>query len=71
MKAIVKKPFAGKPDESAETRQFAVGDDVTGDLAEVAMREGWAEEVTAKKRRQGPARSGGAGDGGDADTTGA
>lgn len=47
-KATVTKPFAGLPDGDTKVRDFAVGDEVEGDLAEVAIREGWADEVGAE-----------------------
>lgn len=45
MKAIVIIPFPGLPDGAAQVRNFAEGDVVEGDLAAVAVGEGWAEEV--------------------------
>lgn len=45
MKAIVEKPFAGAPDGDIYPKQFVKGDVVTGDLARVAVREKWANEV--------------------------
>lgn len=44
MKAIVIKPFRGLPDRETTVRDFVDGDTVTGDLAAVAVREGWAIE---------------------------
>jgi hypothetical protein len=42
MKAIVQIPFRGAPDGEPHPRQFEPGDFVEGDLATVALREGWA-----------------------------
>lgn len=44
MKAMVQKSFAGAPDGELHPRTFAVGDIITGELAVVAVREGWAVE---------------------------
>lgn len=41
--AVVVKPFAGVPDGLVYPREFAEGDVVLGELAEIALREGWAE----------------------------
>lgn len=41
--AVVVKPFAGVPDGLIYPRDFVEGDTVEGDLAVVALREGWAE----------------------------
>lgn len=40
---VVVKPFAGVPDGLIYPRDFVEGDTVEGDLAVVALREGWAE----------------------------
>ena len=58
MKAKVIKPFPGCPDGSTRTRTFEKGDEVTGSLAEVAVKEGWAEEVQAKKPAAAKAEGG-------------
>ncbi len=42
--AKVIQAFKGVPDGDSLVRNYAVGDTVTGDLAVVAVREGWAEE---------------------------
>jgi hypothetical protein len=39
----VAKEFAGVPDGEVYPVTFAVGDEVTGELAELAIREGWAK----------------------------
>lgn len=41
--ARVIKVFKGVPDGESAARTFHVGDEVEGDLARVALREGWAE----------------------------
>lgn len=38
-KAIVTKPFKGRPDNSPQTRQYNKGDEIEGDLARVAVEE--------------------------------
>jgi hypothetical protein len=47
MRATVTQEFKGRPDHEFDTRIFRVGDTVTGDLAAVAVREGWATEGDA------------------------
>ncbi|MBD9635961.1 hypothetical protein IB277_06590 [Ensifer sp. ENS07] len=42
MLAKVKTPFRGVPDGLIHPRDFAAGDIVEGDLAAVAVAEGWA-----------------------------
>lgn len=43
--ARVTKAFDGVPDGATQVRHFSVGEDVTGDLADVAIREGWAQPI--------------------------
>lgn len=43
-KAYVIVPFRGVPDGEAVPRHFAIGDEIGGSLAEVALREKWAAE---------------------------
>ena len=45
MRAVVVEPFPGLPDGESVVKNFKEGDLVVGDLAEVAVREGWAQEV--------------------------
>lgn len=45
MKAKVIKEFPGRPDREALTRTIEVGETIDGELAAVAVREQWAEEV--------------------------
>jgi len=40
--------FCGVPDGEVYLKEFALGDEVNGDLAVVAIREGWAEETETK-----------------------
>lgn len=56
--AKVIKEFSGAPDGEVYARLFAVGDEVHGDLAAVAIREGWAtdEELKAAKPAENKAR---------------
>lgn len=46
MKATVVKAFPGRPDHEVMTRPIAVGEVIEGDLADVAVCNGWAEEVS-------------------------
>lgn len=45
MKARVVKPFVGAPDGALYPRPFEVSELVEGDLARVAITEGWAEAL--------------------------
>lgn len=45
MFARVKTAFDGKPDTEVLARQIAVGEVISGELAVVAVRSGWADEV--------------------------
>lgn len=47
MKATVTKAFPGVPDGETKTRKIPVGTELTGDLAHVAVANGWAKEVRA------------------------
>jgi len=51
MKAIVTKAFVGRPDDEIVARNIATGEVLTGDLADVALREKWAEPVEKADRR--------------------
>jgi hypothetical protein len=42
MKIIVKHPFRGVPDGEYHARDYQVGDELTGELADVALLNGWA-----------------------------
>lgn len=42
--ATVTKAFKGVPDGDVLPVDFVPGDEVTGDLAAVAVREGWASD---------------------------
>ncbi|RWK12529.1 hypothetical protein [Mesorhizobium sp.] len=48
MKAEVTKEFPGRPDGEALARTIAVGEVITGDLAEVAVRDKLAKEIKEK-----------------------
>ena len=45
MKARVTKSFVGAPDGALYPRPFELSELVEGDLARVAMAEGWAEAL--------------------------
>lgn len=45
MKVIVTKAFKGAADSDPMPREFKPGEELVGELAGVAVREGWAEEV--------------------------
>ena len=44
-KGRVVQVFKGVPDGASAPRTFELGDHVVGDLARVALQEGWAEPV--------------------------
>ncbi len=46
--ATVTRAFFGVPDGLVYPREFAPGDAVLGDLAEIAVREGWATREPPK-----------------------
>jgi hypothetical protein len=46
--AVVKKAFDGVPDGEVMPRRFEVGEVVKGELAVIAVREGWAAKPKAK-----------------------
>lgn len=48
MEANVKQAFPGRPDNASQVREIAVGEKITGDLARVAIEQGWADEVRAE-----------------------
>ena len=51
MKAKVTRAFPGKPDDEVLSRAIAVGEEILGDLALVAVREGWAEDIEPKAKK--------------------
>lgn len=53
MKAKVKQAFPGRPDNEVRTRTIEAGEIIEGDLATVAVREKWAEEVAENELEQG------------------
>lgn len=52
MRAIVKMPFRGCRDGESSPTTFQAGDEIEGDLAAVALREGWAEAPRAPAKRR-------------------
>lgn len=44
MRVVVTHEFVGKPDGQVYGRPILVGEELTGALAQLALREGWAEE---------------------------
>lgn len=54
--AKVIKEFMGASDHDPRTRRFMPGDEVTGDLAAVAVREGWAVEPESDPPQAVPVR---------------
>jgi hypothetical protein len=56
MKAKVIKAFVGAPDGAFHPRQFEVSELVEGDLARVAVAEGWAEALGAAPTEHEPPR---------------
>lgn len=46
--AKVTQAFRGVPDGEVMPKEFNPGDEVDGDLAVVAVREGWAQDGEAK-----------------------
>ena len=61
MKAKVIKPFRGVKDGEIMPIDFAVGDEVEGDLAQVALDKKWAKPV--RQRKSKPPEDGDQGDG--------
>lgn len=49
MKATATMAFAGLPDGATVVKTFAPGDEIEGELAEVAVREGWADPADKPK----------------------
>jgi hypothetical protein len=49
MCVVVTQEFLGKPDGQVYGRPILVGEELTGDLAELALREGWAKEQKPPK----------------------
>ncbi|PLX36948.1 MAG: hypothetical protein C0605_07705, partial [Hyphomicrobiales bacterium] len=57
MAIIVKKPFRGVPDGECHPRLFNKGDELTGDLADVAVKNGWAEKGEGKAEKEAKAKA--------------
>lgn len=51
MKAIVTVEFMGVADGDIYPRRFTVGEPVTGDIAAVALNEGWAMDPAKSDSR--------------------
>jgi hypothetical protein len=58
MKAICKIPFRGVPDGAHQVRSFNVGDELEGELAEVAVINGWAARDGAPGPKENQALGG-------------
>lgn len=58
MRVVVTQEFLGKPDGQVYGRPILVGEELTGDLAQLALREGWAEQQKpARPARPKPAET--------------
>jgi hypothetical protein len=55
--ARVRSPFAGVPDGLVMPKNFAEGEEVRGDLARVAVAQGWAEPVSGFAAKLKPAET--------------
>jgi hypothetical protein len=51
MSVTVTKAFAGCRDGEVIPRRFEVGEELTGDLARVALKQGWAYDDEKSSRR--------------------
>jgi hypothetical protein len=58
MQAKVLKAFPGRPDAEIMTRTIEVGETIDGDLAAVAVREKWAEEIKIKAEKNAETEKG-------------
>jgi hypothetical protein len=65
VEAKVTKPFKGTPDGKIYPEKFEPGDTVTGDLARVAVEEGWAKSVKGSEAAPIPAKEPAAGEQGE------
>jgi hypothetical protein len=54
MRAKVTEAFNGVPDGRIHPRQIAVGEIIDGDLAAVAVREKWADELKQEAESENP-----------------
>ena len=57
MAILVKKHFNGVPDGECHPHRYQPGDEVTGDLAAVALKQGWAKEVETKAEAKAEAEA--------------
>lgn len=55
--AKVTKAFPGKPDGATAVRTIEVGEEIHGDLARVAVENGWAKESGKPKAAAQSARA--------------
>lgn len=60
--ATVTSPFPGCPDGTLHPIQFKAGDSISGELAEIAVREKWAKWDKPKKTTKDGNGGGGADD---------
>lgn len=51
MSVTVTKAFPGCRDGEVIPRRFEVGEELTGDLARVALKQGWADDDEKSSRR--------------------
>lgn len=54
MQAKVTVEFSGVPDGEIHPRKFKPGDTVEGELAAIALDQGWAEQEKGSSRRAEP-----------------
>lgn len=57
MFAKVTKAFQGRPDNEPLSRTIREGEVITGDLADVAVKEKWATEVPPNEKSDEPPKS--------------
>ncbi len=57
MSVTVTKAFKGRPDKETKVREIAVGEEIEGDLAEVAVKEGWAKRGGAAEAPKGKSKA--------------
>lgn len=51
LKAVVTQEFPGRPDHDSLPRTIKVGEEITGELAQVAIDNKWAKEVAVSAPR--------------------
>jgi hypothetical protein len=57
MRVVVTKEFVGVPDGAVYGRPIQVGEELTGALAQLALREKWAKEKKADVKPEGEAEA--------------